>query len=66
MTDRSAEAIKALRSQIGLLRNKSTDGRHFIDPNELNNLLSKSAIADAVGGCGVPEYQQPSITEIHH
>jgi len=54
--------IDALRDEIEMLRTKSTNGSYFISQHDINALLTKATIAEAIRECvkefAVPDYQE--------
>lgn len=56
-----AQIITKLQEKIKHLRERSIDGRYFIDPNNVRHLFSTSTIAEALAECGIPDYQLQDI-----
>ncbi|KAF8537971.1 kinase-like domain-containing protein [Trichophaea hybrida] len=57
--------IDTLRREIEMLRTKSTNGSYFISQHDINTLLTKAIIAEAITECvhehAVPDYQEANV-----
>ncbi|KAF8534362.1 hypothetical protein BDD12DRAFT_896100 [Trichophaea hybrida] len=57
-------AINNLRNEIEKLRKKNTDGKYFVCPGDLKELLTRETITRVIRECSVPDYQQSDIANL--